>query len=48
MRAGSLMSPYSFFVMAGRRRAEATPFFERLCPAMTAACDARAHAIITF
>ncbi len=22
--------------MAGHRRAEATPFFERLCPAMTA------------
>ena len=24
--------------MAGHRRAEATPFFERLCPAMTSGC----------
>jgi hypothetical protein len=27
--------------MAGHRRAEATPFFERLCPAMTANISVR-------
>jgi len=36
-RAGHprLFSKFDKTWMAGRRQAEATPFFERLCPAMT-------------